>query len=109
MDIDYKLVGSRICQRRKELDITQKKLSELVNVSNTHICSIECGEKAPSLDTLIIICRQLGITIDYLLHGTIHTSVEDEIVEKIKLCSIDNKKRIVKIIDVFVEEEKVEK
>lgn len=109
MNIDYRLIGSRICQRRKELHITQKKLAEMVNVSNTHLSSIENGEKTPSLDTLLIICNQLEITMDYLLHGIIHTSVEDEIIEKIKICSIENKKRIAKIIDIFVEEEKFAK
>jgi len=109
MDIDYNLIGSRICQRRKELHITQKKLSEMVHVSNTHISSIENGEKTPSLDTLIIICKQLGITMDYLLCGTVYTSLDDEIAEKLKICSIENKQRIAKIIDVFLEEEKIEK
>lgn len=109
MNIDYKLIGSRISQKRKELKITQKQLSELIGISNTHICSIESGEKTPSLETLLKICNVLGITIDYLLHGIIHTNIDDEIKEKTKLCSIQNKKRISKIIDVFIEEEQHEK
>lgn len=109
MDINFNLIGSRICQRRKELHITQKKLSELINMSNTHICSIETGEKTPSFETLLIICNQLGITVDYLLNGTIHSNPDQELIEKIKICSSENKKIISKIVDVFIEEERLDK
>lgn len=34
MNIDYNLMGSRLCQRRKELHLTQKELAEKVNISN---------------------------------------------------------------------------
>ena len=109
MTIDYSLIGSRICQRRKELKITQKKLSDRVNVSSNHISGIETGEKRPSLETLLIICQELGISLDYLVCGTIYTNIDAEIIEKTKFCSIENKQRLSKIIDVFYEENKLVK
>lgn len=109
MTIDYSLLGSRICQRRKELKITQKRLSEKINVSRNHISGIETGDKRPSLETLLIICQELGVSLDYLVNGTIYTSIDSEIIEKIKFCSIENKQRITKIIDVFYEENKLVK
>ena len=109
MGVDYTAIGDRIRQRRSELKITQEKLGYMVGVSNSHISSIERAEKTPSLDTLLLICGALGISTDYLVNGTIYTDVDDEIVSKIRICSVENKKRISRIVDVFVEEEKLAK
>lgn len=109
ININYGLIGSRICQRRKELHITQKKLAEQIDISNNHISGIETGEKKPSLETLLIICDALDISVDYLLNGTIYSGVDKEITGKIKLCSIEDRKRISAIIDVFLEQNKLAK
>ena len=109
MLVDYKAIGDRIRQRRVELKMTQEQLGASVGISNSHISSIERSEKTPSLDTLLLICGSLGISLDYLVSGAIHSDVDDEIVRKIHICSMDNKKLISKIVDVFVEEEKLAK
>ncbi len=36
MDIDYKAIGQRIRKRRKELNLTQQKLAELSDLSDTN-------------------------------------------------------------------------
>lgn len=58
---------------------------------------------------LLEFCKVLKINIDYLLNGTIYNDVDTQLIEKIKICSLENQNRISKIIDVFVEEEKLEK
>lgn len=102
---DYTLIGERIRRRRRELGITQESLGAAVGISDSHISAIERGRKSPSLETVLLLCRELGITVDYLLCGTIRTDIDSEIADKIKLCSLENKKRISKIADVFVQEE----
>lgn len=109
MDINYRLIGTRLCQRRKELHLTQKKLEDKIHITSSHISAIETGTKQPSLETLLAFCKVLHINIDYLLNGTIHSDLDEQLIEKIKLCSLENQKRISKIIDVFLEEEKLEK
>lgn len=109
MKINYRLIGTRLCQRRKELHLTQKKLGDKMHISSPHISAIETGSKPPSLETLLEFCKVLNINIDYLLNGTIHNELDKQLIEKIKLCSLENQKRISKIIDVFLEEEKLEK
>ena len=109
MDINYRLIGSRLCQRRKEMNLTQKKLGEIVHITNSHISAIENAVKKPSLETLLDFCKALGINIDYLISGTLYTDVDDQLIEKIKLCSIENKIFISKIVDIFLENEKLEK
>lgn len=109
MNIDYNLMGSRLCQRRKELHLTQKELAERVNISNNHMSGIENGEKRPSLETLLIICHELGISLDYLFHGVMYTDINSEIIDKIKLCSIEDKETISGIIDVFLKKNRLVK
>lgn len=75
MDINYRLIGSRICQRRKELHLTQKKLEDRMHITSSHISAIETGSKPPSLETLLEFCKVLNINIDYLLNGTIMNSM----------------------------------
>ena len=109
MGVNYRLIGSRLCQRRKELGLTQKALGRKMDITNAHISAIENASKKPSLETLLEFCKVLDINIDYLISGTVQNDVDDEIINKVKLCSITNKKRISQIIDVFVEEEKLVK
>lgn len=109
MEVNYRLIGTRLCQRRKELHLTQKKLGDKMHISSSHISAIETGTKQPSLETLLEFCKTLNINIDYLLNGTLYNELDDQLVEKIKLCSFENRNRISKIVDVFLEEERLEK
>lgn len=105
MEVNYRLLGLRLCHRRKELHLTQKKLGEKIHISSSHISSIENATKQPSLETLLELCSVLNISIDYLLNGTIYSDLDDRITEKIKLCSFENREKISKIIDIFIEED----
>lgn len=109
MEVNYRLIGTRLCQRRKELHLTQKKLGDKMHISSSHISAIETGTKQPSLETLLEFCKTLNINIDYLLNRTLYNELDEQLVEKIKLCSFENRNRISKIVDVFLEEEKLEK
>lgn len=109
MEVNYRLIGTRLCQRRKELHLTQKKLGDKMHISSSHISAIETGAKQPSLETLLEFCKTLNINIDNLLNGTLYNELDEQLIEKIKLCSLENRNRITKIVDVFLEEEKLEK
>ena len=65
----YKSIGSRLLERRKELHFTQEKMAELLGVSTGFYGMIERGEKAPSLEKLVVIYEKLGTDITYLLTG----------------------------------------
>ena len=47
--INYKEIGNRIRQRRKELKLTQEKLSEILEITPTYISEIERGTGISSL------------------------------------------------------------
>ena len=77
-------MGNRIKIRRKELRIKQAELAERLNISNSHMSSIENGRQKPSLDIFIQICNLLNVTPDYLLLGS---NIPQDIIDKLRLCN----------------------
>ena len=65
----YKGIGSRLGSRRNELRYTQEQMAALRGVSTGFYGMMERGEKAPSIEKLIIIYEKLGTDITYLLTG----------------------------------------
>lgn len=79
MDINPKLVGIRIMQRRKTMGLTQEMLSEKIGISKNHLSGIERGIYLPTTSTIMKICSILGYSPDYYLIGQISVD-EDELV-----------------------------
>ena len=57
----YKLLGLNIAYYRKERGLSQSRLSELVNISRTHMSRIETADCAVSLDVIFEICDVLNV------------------------------------------------
>ncbi|MEK3879194.1 helix-turn-helix domain-containing protein [Paenibacillus sp. FSL M7-0420] len=74
--MDYALLGARLRQERQRLNMTQEKLAEMVDISHAYIGQIERAERSVTLDTLVRLANQLGVTIDDLLHESIEISDE---------------------------------
>lgn len=72
-------LGFRIKQCRKNKQLTQEKLAELIDVSPHYIYEIEKGLKCMSLTTLADIAAALNISTDYLLFGTQEYSSQEQI------------------------------
>ncbi len=62
-------IGQRIRKRRQELGLTQDDLAKTLKVTPQHISAIELDQRAPSLDSLVNLAKELGVTTDYLLTG----------------------------------------
>ena len=69
MDINFKLIGKRIKEVRKQRSLTQADLAELTGMSDSYISYIETAKKQASLESLVQISNALGITVDELLCG----------------------------------------
>ncbi len=106
MYIDYKGIGDRIIQKRRELCLSQKQLAERLNISNNHLSNIENGKAAPSFELFIYICRELHTSSDFLLFDCIHPEPSEALTEKIKLCTDESKITIAKFVDFCLSEEK---
>lgn len=55
------LFGKRVRQLRRQKDLTQEELAELVGVSAEFISNLERGINAPSFDTLERIAEALDV------------------------------------------------
>ncbi len=70
MYIDYKEVGKRIAERRKELGLKQSEVTEKAGLSDKYLSNIERATSVLSVDVLMKICNALDTTPDYILLGT---------------------------------------
>lgn len=104
LNIEYRIIGNRIQQRRKELGLKQYDLAEQLNISNNHLSSIETGREKPGLETLLHICDALHVTPDYLLIGNMHANdIPQDILEGLRLCSKEDLQLARSIIELLVE------
>ena len=62
-----KYVGENIRVARKNKGLTMDILSELVGISPSFLGTIERGESFLSVETLINLCRVLGVSADSIL------------------------------------------
>lgn len=63
--------GSKVQYYRKKRGLTQEEFSELIDMSQSNLSAIECGNKLPSFEALIRIIDVLDVTADDLLEDTI--------------------------------------
>lgn len=77
--MDYKFLGKRIREERIKLMLTQEKLAEAVDISDSYLGQIERGERSLTLDTLTRLSNRLGVTIDYLLQDSVQAYDENYI------------------------------
>ena len=72
--VDYKEVGRRIAERRRELGLKQWQVNEIAKLSDKYLSNIERATTVPSIDVLMKLCEALDITPDVLLLGTTQKS-----------------------------------
>ena len=70
MDIDYGKIGQRIAARRRQLGLKQAQLSEMADISNTYMSSIERAVSIPSTEVIMRLAIALDTTPDEFLVGT---------------------------------------
>lgn len=109
MEIDYKAIGKRIRKQRKGLNLTQQKLAEMADLSDTNISHIERGATKLSLPSLIAIANALNTTTDYLLMDVINNSefeFKKEFAELLKNCSKEEYNLLYSICKAALENKK---
>ncbi len=59
--------SNRLRQLRKEKNLTQKQLADLIGVKNSVISFYEVGDRTPSLEAIIKLASALRVSADVLL------------------------------------------
>lgn len=63
-------LGARVRARREALGLSQAELAEKVDISANYVSVLERGVKLPTLDTLVILAKGLGVPVSELLGET---------------------------------------
>ena len=94
-----KSFGKRLCIIRKEKNLTQERLAELIELDPQYYCKMENGNHFPSVKTLAKITQVFGMGPDELFN---FGSIKSDMVEKIsvKLSDLSNKE--LEIVNNFV-------
>ena len=83
--MDPKNIGVFIAKKRREKNLTQEQLAEILNVSNKTISKWERGKSMPDYAIVEQLCKELDMTAGELLAGQESDSTEAQDEEKYPL------------------------
>lgn len=103
--MDWRSIGENIRKKRLAKSWKQATLAEKVDLSNSYIGMIECGEKMPKLETFVHITNALDTTSDEILEGVLNRGYEirmSEYIKKIGILPKEEQDRIYDVLDVML-------
>lgn len=103
MNLDKELIGKKIRQLRIERGLSQEELSEKIDISPRHMCTIENGNSFPSIETFIKIAQILEIDINefFNLSKINDDKLRNEIYDLVQISSVKELNLIKDIIRVM--------
>lgn len=102
--INYKAIGSRIRVARKNSNMTQESLAELISVTPEHMSRLETGVVNISLEIIDRVSEVLSIELENLLFGTATSSshyLHKELNECLNKCSPNKIEAIVDMAKII--------
>ena len=72
------ILGKRIKEQRKKMNLTQKQLGEIINVTKVSICCYEKGTRTPTLETLKVLSETFNVDINYVLGNDSYQIAESD-------------------------------
>ena len=63
------MLGTRIAALRQNSGLSQAELARRLHISTSTVGMYEQGRREPSVDTLIALAQEFGVSLDYLLSG----------------------------------------
>ena len=60
-------IGDSIRKLRMWREMTQKELAQRIGISANALCAIELNRTFPGKETIVKVCRELGVPVGYLL------------------------------------------
>lgn len=108
MNVDYKLIGSRIKAQRIKRRLTQEVMAEKLDVTIGYVSQVERGITKISLDLLAKISSILNCDIAELVtNSSVNSEVYmiDEIVNDFRKLSGRDKKIVLSLIRIMLENE----
>jgi transcriptional regulator with XRE-family HTH domain len=70
----YMIIGEKIQQLRKSMNLTQEQLAEKLGVSRQAVSKWELGEALPDIENIVLLSKVFQVSTDYLLNAEINNS-----------------------------------
>ncbi len=99
VELNYVEIGKRIKLKRNNMNLTQEKLSEIIDVSPSYISEIERGNSICSLATISNICSVLHTSLDYLVFGITENNASQTFTEVLKSIPEKNHKLFIDLCE----------
>ena len=104
MELDYKAIGTRIAQRRKQLGLKQSEVEEAADIGFKYLSNIERGISIPSTEVIMRLALALDTTPDEFLVGTARQGEEGwkdiaELLRPMKVKQLDLAKNFLTWLD----------
>lgn len=97
--MDQIKTGKFLAQIRKERQLTQRQLADMLSISDKTVSKWECGKGMPEVSLMLPLCNELHITVNELLSGErvpladYQTRAEENMMDLIKQ-NAENKKHM---------------
>lgn len=88
--MDQIKIGKFIAECRKKQSLTQAQLAEKLNITDRAVSKWETGRAMPDSSIMLLLCEELKITVNDLLHGEVikmenyNKEMEKQLIEMIK-------------------------
>ena len=96
LDVKYREFGLRVREARKNRRLTMRELAEKISITENFLARIESNNGRAGLGTIIKICNELKISMDYLFQDSLF--VMDAETLKLDALSEPDKNFIIKTI-----------
>lgn len=109
MNIDYKLIGSRIKLERNKSGLTQEQLAEKLDVTIGYVSQVERGITKISLDLLAKISTILDCDIALLITGSaVNTDgyIVDEILNDVRRLDGRDRRIVLSVIKMMLNDDR---
>ena len=103
MEIDYKIIGERIKEARREKGWSQERLSEEIDVAVAYISRIERGSSQVNLNRLAQISRVLNTSMEFFIRGITTDSphyLDKELYDTLITCTPEKQRLIYNIAKI---------
>lgn len=101
------MIGKKLKDLREDHDLTQKQLSEKLNITPAAISMWETDNSMPDYETLIKLAKLYNVSVDYIL-GLSNTRIYKNELEFIKDLDLSNEE-LMKKYNLFIGQEKITK
>ena len=100
--MDYVDIGRRIRIQRRQLNLTQGELANLIGVSSSFIGHLERGIRQASLETLVALANVLEISVDYLLAASLKRTDLANLEKPFSERQLDTMQEMLALLDAYV-------